>query len=1206
MKAKHIFWTCSFLICLLIVGVGLVPSLLSYKPIGRPILSFFAKQNAPIQELDYDELSIGWLTKTKLTGLKVTLSSKQQISVSLEDCLVDRTLFNLLLHPNLLGTIELHNPHIVCQIQEAVEGARSNNHKKIVKIKSPSEQGQCKPVASEKALSGHIILQNGTIDVKDKNGCNLLSIVTRSLDCEGAFDLQGSLAIKTSVLVYDQFGGQEGHIMTNCLIQPDMSFDGTVDLDIPCFSTKTLEAIQHSFLMEDKKSSLPLSALLGQKISLSFFLQDHVGHAVVQSDTINGQIGLSLHNTTVEVNPGPIVKVALTPEQYATICQKFQIVMAFKPVSPLTLDLSLTSRLSFNWKIQSRPPLSFGLKSNNTLWTNGQSTFYSSILLQNQVEENLLKGELSATLKKRLDSEGSHVLAAWTVPLSSQSDRFFIEKATASIHFTPEGQIQGISGESCQMNATFHDCVLPLSGSLSDMIHALSLHGSIKGTIPRLLYQDQKLIENFDLTAQIEKQAGGHSLSIDMDQHAILGDQVSTKPILRFLPDEGSFHLIYNLDSGDIDCNAYMKSNLAELSSGIHALYDIQEMKFQVKELSKTTLTIKRPLDLLYFSPITFQESCLFIEPFQCRYLDGKLVFQQDPKYQLKLIGLSAGAKTTIDCDANVTYHTSKNRWTSFLEARDSSIMTKLFTGEATFENDKAQLKAELLSQIVPFLKETPLSSWSPIFDGFKVAHCDLLIDNVRSPLTSLKGSLNVATDVLDLNVLLTFDHSTLFVSPSVGKKELLKWTLTPDLVALLQKKGFLGETFPISGSPSIRVTTCSLKSQIDSKTYIPTTLDGELALTIDPLRMAIQGKSCSLSAIHAALQIENAKKALLTLQSEPPSQKENASSLSGQCTLLYSAPLHALSLDTMKINGALSLHDIPAALVSAVLPKAEVLKEFLGPSFTISTQFTSDKLKSGELQFHLNSPHLACNLNSSIIQNGVLTLTSPLTARLQIDKKGSSALFKRLSNYICSELKEDHEITLTIDPKGTLIPLSAFSLQALSIPSIRLDLGKVSVKSSGLLKTLIHILHPKTSTSTIDLWWTKAYASFRKGEFKLNRVDCLAGNLLHLFVWGSMDLSNNKINMRVGIPQDTFTRLKLYLSLPKPVTLTITGKIDSPTIDTMRLTARLAGAGAASVGTGSLQGPLALLGGALQVASTVGDENIEIPEPIESPFPWE
>jgi len=312
------------------------------------------------------------------------------------------------------------------------------------------------------------------------------------------------------------------------------------------------------------------------------------------------------------------------------------------------------------------------------------------------------------------------------------------------------------------------------------------------------------------------------------------------------------------------------------------------------------------------------------------------------------------------------------------------------------------------------------------------------------------------------------------------------------------------------------------------------------------------------------------------------------------------------ISLSDSTLNLTAKLKKSPTTMITSFFPgNKEAFNALIGQNIEMNLTTSIEKMKTGffngDLFFSNGTLHF-----ESAIKDGTLTLKNPATLQIKLDRKAGKELMK--GSWLASALRSQEPIQLTIDSEGVMIPLSPFSVSRMALPRITVDPGKLVVKNKGALTAILSLLNMKNAAreERVELWFTPVYMELRNGIIICRRFDLLAANKLHIITWGNLHLNEDRVDMIAAVPQETLRELKLPMVLLSPergLQIPITGPIFNPSVDTARLSTRLA---ASKIQTKKKKNPLNLLGGALQVAAALGEEGLPVPAPTTQPFPWE
>jgi hypothetical protein len=122
------------------------------------------------------------------------------------------------------------------------------------------------------------------------------------------------------------------------------------------------------------------------------------------------------------------------------------------------------------------------------------------------------------------------------------------------------------------------------------------------------------------------------------------------------------------------------------------------------------------------------------------------------------------------------------------------------------------------------------------------------------------------------------------------------------------------------------------------------------------------------------------------------------------------------------------------------------------------------------------------------------------------------------------------------------------------------------------------------------------------KGSFRLNRIDALIANAIHLCAWGEIRLPSGQLDMVLGIPADALQNALSLTNLPRNYVLQIpiTGSIYKIEYETGPATAKLASLIAAQ----QIPKKMGLMGPLFNQMAQIKEDR-DVPPP-RRPFPWE
>lgn len=278
----------------------------------------------------------------------------------------------------------------------------------------------------------------------------------------------------------------------------------------------------------------------------------------------------------------------------------------------------------------------------------------------------------------------------------------------------------------------------------------------------------------------------------------------------------------------------------------------------------------------------------------------------------------------------------------------------------------------------------------------------------------------------------------------------------------------------------------------------------------------------------------------------------------------------------------------------------AKPLPGLLGESIALDGKFVWN-LNNGGLQAKIHGSQGRAELDGSW-ENGFLVLHQPLIVEAKLTQRLIDEVLVDIAPILSSTIPSDQPIRFVIDSQETRIPLSGDTLQQLKLSRARLELGKVLFRGEGQIAQVSALLRGEAALSkgSFPVTFTPLSFAVEDGVVTIRRVDALVADRYPIAMWGTVDLSRDKVNLVIGITAQalkeaygiTIADDRYVLQLP------LRGTLANASIDKIRATARITSLVAQSQG-----GPNGLiLGGVLDLIG--GGDDHKVPPP-ESPLPW-
>lgn len=1195
-----------FFVCIFLI-LAIVPSFLSMQ-CAKPLVTKLIISLSDLEECTYEKLTLAWFSECKIEGLYARLK-KQPASLSLDEAKTDKSLLSLLFHHFDLGDLTFQS----LKLTYVVPTSFSNVQPPDLSKQEPLSAQDASVFLSEPFLQvepesvlpatyrTRLTMHNGSCEIIDAKGQTLLLMRSPLSYFHGECSLEGAFVFKTEMTVWEGLEGSQGMMRGSFAHDQETSFKGNCDVDIPSLSTQTLSTLLQSLNATETKV-LPLKDLLGASCAVAFFWRgntkdESTGKLSVKSERLKVQSSYTfLDGSDLVISPGSLFTAEVTPQAFSQLLRYADMSSPFLLQEPFTLTAELKEPCAINVRqgVMKEPCL-FRLQSKDTLWKHNSIPFFTRIDGEARFIDQKMDCFLNFALKKDTKASDQTLL---TIKLQTEKQQQ--ESRSFSFQTTVAGGYVSsfIEGQYARIAKAFTQPNFSVQTELNGAIHSsgrFEAEGEINLSSP--LGKNQTHFSLNDKALKISKSHAQFSFLPSLLFPQISGPLCSLQAVLsdltiplneeypaliRTLSGSTTLSLvspslIYNKGKvfDELAIDVSLKKTEADPNVQIH----MEERGIPMKGAATAF-----PLDILP-ERVTMKGSFQM----QTHTFSSVTMLQKDNHHlEVNMDGMSDWFAKEFAVQLDVYDH-NKNR---LLDA-SGRVDKKL--------NMASSIR--LLPALATILNPLKHSSFSALAEGFDGAKADISIKDLRDPLLDAQAVVTYKAAQFHVNGLVTCKNKEFRIQRQDGTNPFLRFTMNDETLQGLKSLYNMPDSLRLLSPSTLSIPSCSLRGTLDSERTNVTSLDGTLLLTCDPLLATIHNKEIALAGSSLSVQIENSKKTTLSLKPVSPTGSPARASISGECTIEYKDPLHMLTLENMTLKGSIGVHSFPSDLLEVFSQKLASLGELVSPEFSFDSTFSSDKLQSGTIHLQVKAPNATFLLDSARIQDGVLTLDTPLIARLIVEKKRGGELLKQFLPLLSSGPIKPQEISLTIAPEGARIPIKNWSLTAMSLPKIRLEIGKIEVKSSGLLETLLKALRASFKKTT-TLWLTPIQGSLQSGVLSLERFDILASESIHLIVWGKANLSNSTLGMYVGIPEDTFKRLGLYMAIPRPLIVPIRGTFDDPEINVLKITARVAGAGAATYG--ALEGPLGIVGGALQIASTLGDEDIPIPPPAELPLPWE
>jgi len=268
------------------------------------------------------------------------------------------------------------------------------------------------------------------------------------------------------------------------------------------------------------------------------------------------------------------------------------------------------------------------------------------------------------------------------------------------------------------------------------------------------------------------------------------------------------------------------------------------------------------------------------------------------------------------------------------------------------------------------------------------------------------------------------------------------------------------------------------------------------------------------------------------------------------------------------------------------------LLVQLLGSSLNLKIIADLDKLM-GPIDIDLSSANSKANLNLFYEKNKITLLDN---ANITLNLAGINPVFIKNINYLKSQ--KNHPIILKVDKDGFSLPINPFILKKLKVRQASLDLNRMFVSNTGIIKTVTSITKLKSS-NVVDMWFTYINLQIDDGMLYTDRMDILINSYIHMCTWGKINLLDQSLKMYLGIAQNTLENVFGIKNLPNDyvIKIPIKGTLEKPKIDASSATAKI-------LALSTLQSTTSV-GSIISGVITQFKNDKDIPSP-KTPFPWE
>ncbi len=468
--------------------------------------------------------------------------------------------------------------------------------------------------------------------------------------------------------------------------------------------------------------------------------------------------------------------------------------------------------------------------------------------------------------------------------------------------------------------------------------------------------------------------------------------------------------------------------------------------------------------------------------------------------------------------------------------------------------------------------------------------HVRVWFDTLTSDKNSFEGFFKGDGCDLHFNLASKRNNGLSIVNGSSQNALVLDYQMTNERLAILKPGIKLQSPLPFN------ITLSQINIPLINKETLPELLDlttCSACIETGLLKGTVLNSDISFAPLKCLLNLK-AKTRDLSFSIDSQTKEGSEIYLKGRVNNLWNEKIFTPEKSTIECQG--TIQDLPLQLFEATKP--------LGESMNVTLEGKISSGLNGNVKLTTRAERFHANADVKL-QAGTVTINSPLEVFFSISPELGKSLLLKANPLLASAVRSKSEIKLRIEPEGFRLPLSPFNIQTIQCRKAILDLGQIKVKSGGILETILVLLRGDVgSKGEFDLWCTPIYLDMNGGVINCSRADFLVGNKIHLCTWGTINLSQDKLNLFVGIPSKTLEKSLLVYGLPKDfvMQIPITGSPSSPYIDQVRATAKIAGLG---VQGKTLDPAVSIIGGLVYAAAAYTEKEGKVPPLTTNPLPW-
>lgn len=226
----------------------------------------------------------------------------------------------------------------------------------------------------------------------------------------------------------------------------------------------------------------------------------------------------------------------------------------------------------------------------------------------------------------------------------------------------------------------------------------------------------------------------------------------------------------------------------------------------------------------------------------------------------------------------------------------------------------------------------------------------------------------------------------------------------------------------------------------------------------------------------------------------------------------------------------------LPVAQLDALLASEQPLEPVLGGQTDIDLRMDLQK-GSGPIRLNVKGDN-ATALLATQFSPDTITLTEAARMQVGVTPAMAETFLQRINPLLVSAISSEDPLQIVVEPQGFSMPRKNPSIANASIPSATMNLGTMTLGRTALLDGILRMVK-KDAGNQIPAYFTPMKAQVANGVARYDRMDVFLTDAVHLATWGSIDLRQNRVDMRLALPPDSMQRF-FDVSIPQDSALQI------------------------------------------------------------------